>query len=214
MNSENSKRKTEIESLDEHVNEEITTIEADIYLLEEENESQKTDIIHLEEDFSDFKVDIEVDLEALTTTIDMLNMAPIGTIVAWTPRPNRDSYDEVSLPNGWIVCDGRIIDAGIWKGKRTPDLNEERRFLRGGSHGNALSPEEDSIRPTTVYTEDYYQGYGNYCPYGGDKVRNTGFSNDGNLDDPYCKAERRVSIGSGSETRPISVSVVWIMKIK
>ena len=42
-------------------------------------------------------------------------------------------------PAGWQRCDGStILDPSIWAGERTPDLNNERRFLRGGSDDTVL----------------------------------------------------------------------------
>ena len=44
-------------------------------------------------------------------------------------------------------CDGTVIPHGsIWEGKKTPDLNNERRFLRGGPDSDMLNMEEDQMQ--------------------------------------------------------------------
>ena len=45
-------------------------------------------------------------------------------------------------------CDGTLIpntNESIWAGKTLPDLNGERRFLRGGSDSNVLTMEEAQL---------------------------------------------------------------------
>ena len=214
LNSENGKRKTEIESLDEHVNEEITMIGTNIDLLEEENGNRKTETDtlfaetdNLEQELTDFKIEIEADLEALS-------IAPLGTILAWTPKPDKDTSNPISLPDGWIPCDGRQIKEGIWQGRYTPDLNEARRFLRGSPEKNVLAVEEDSIRSTPLSTMDYYMGRGS-CHNGGHMDQNFGLQDAGSgKDEPYCHVSHDYTIGSGSETKPKNMNVVWIMKVK
>ena len=50
-------------------------------------------------------------------------------------------------PAGWQRCDGStILEPSIWAGERTPDLNNERRFLRGGSDREVLTLEEDMVQ--------------------------------------------------------------------
>ena len=77
-------------------------------------------------------------------TIPQLLLA--GTIAAWTPRPDSETSD-LELPHGWIECDGSVIpEPSIWAGKRLPNLNAERRFLRGGSKIGALTLEDDMMQ--------------------------------------------------------------------
>ena len=82
-----------------------------------------------------------------TDKINTLNLAPVGTILAWTPKPNKDSTGNERLPDGWQECDGTEIRDGIWKGQKTPNINGEERFLRGTSDKiNVLDTEEDQVR--------------------------------------------------------------------
>ena len=65
--------------------------------------------------------------------------APIGTISAWTMKVTVEGVEVEDLPAGWQRCDGStILEPSIWAGERTPDLNNERRFLRGGSDDTVL----------------------------------------------------------------------------
>ena len=64
---------------------------------------------------------------------------PIGTISAWTMKVTVSSVEVEDIPAGWQRCDGSVIlEPSIWAGERTPDLNNERRFLRGGSDDSVL----------------------------------------------------------------------------
>ena len=56
-----------------------------------------------------------------------MKIAPLGTILAWTPRPSKISENTTSIPECWTPCDGSIINEGIWKGDITPNLNGENR---------------------------------------------------------------------------------------
>ena len=74
-----------------------------------------------------------------------LHLAPVGTISAWVPRP--PGGEAVELPEGWVRCDGATIPhPSIWAGRNTPDLNGEKRFLRGGADGEVLGLQEDQLQ--------------------------------------------------------------------
>ena len=45
-----------------------------------------------------------------------------------------------------MPCDGSLINKGPWTGGKTPDLNTEGRFLRGGSEEDVLELQEDQIQ--------------------------------------------------------------------
>ena len=70
----------------------------------------------------------------------------MGTILSWVLRVDNSSGEFIDIPNGWMRCDGSVIPHGsIWTGKRVPNLNEERRFLKGGLDEDMLKLEEDQI---------------------------------------------------------------------
>ena len=85
-------------------------------------------------------------IEDITENIDTLHLAPVGTILAWTPKPNKETENPVELPDGWKECDGSQIVGGIWDGQFLPNLNGEERFLRGSSIQDALELENDEVR--------------------------------------------------------------------
>ena len=71
--------------------------------------------------------------------------APIGTILAWVPKPENTSANVLSIPEGWMPCDGSLIIDGPWEGERTPDLNSIGAFLRGGPEDLVLEMEDSQI---------------------------------------------------------------------
>merc|ERR1711892_781504 len=82
-------------------------------------------------------------IAGLRTDVEGLTMAPIGTIVAWSPKPNKAFLGKLeSLPDGWVECDGKPISEGIWDGFATPDLNSYGHFLRGAAHYDDVLEEQ------------------------------------------------------------------------
>ena len=52
-------------------------------------------------------------------------------------------------------CDGSIIAApSLWEGERTPNINGEERFLRGGFDKVQLNIEDDSLQAHTHAAHD------------------------------------------------------------
>merc|ERR1712181_181856 len=85
-------------------------------------------------------------IEQNTANIETLHLAPIGTISAWVTKPSKETKENemVSLPDGWVRCDGSTIpEPSVWAGQLTPNLNGEKRFLRGASDSEVLTLEED-----------------------------------------------------------------------
>ena len=100
----------------------------------------KADITDIGEDITDIGEDITVIGEDISNI--KIQIPPIGSIIAWLPSLALSSQ----LPSGWQRCDGQPINAGPLAGSKTPDLNESRRFLRGGADSNAGSVEGDTVR--------------------------------------------------------------------
>ena len=71
--------------------------------------------------------------------------APIGTILAWVPKVAQTSSNVMSIPDGWMPCDGSSITQGPWMGGTTPNLNSIGASLRGGSEEQVLEIEDDQI---------------------------------------------------------------------
>merc|ERR1719342_219218 len=70
---------------------------------------------------------------------------PIGTIISWVMMVDKNGGEVAPLPENWQKCDGSVITHGIWEGKYTPNLNGEKRFLRGGGDNDVLTLEDDEI---------------------------------------------------------------------
>ena len=142
--------------------------------------------------------------------------APIGAIVAWTPKPDKDTLNPTSLPSGWVFCDGSKIEGGIWDGRTTPNLNGERRFLRGGNENDVLKLEDEETNYRDIYflpdfTHDNGdRGHAFSCSdYGGEELFALEIESlDDNPDDFLC--ERK----GGDENRPKNMNILWIMKVK
>jgi len=155
------------------------------------------------------KLDNEIDL--VQNTVDSMTIAPIGSIMAWNPTMD-------PLPSGWVECDGKTIQEGIWKGKQTPNINGEEYFLRGtSSKDDALSTQEDQVKYLT-YDDYLFIPWG--CQNGYEEIK---FNNDDKWGatcgdcgsaDPVCKKSIHVGGTTGSETRPKNMKVVYIIKIK
>jgi len=75
---------------------------------------------------------------------EISSSSPLGTILPWVPKPEPSSETNVTLPYGWLPCDGRLITEGPWQGGKTPDLRGE--FLRGGTIDNVLEKELDEVQ--------------------------------------------------------------------
>ena len=165
----------------------------------------------------------------------MNNVFLLGTILAWVPKPNKNSAIKKNIPDCWVECDGGTILKGIWEGQTTPDLNNAQRFLRGGPQANVLETQEDALQQHEHYANDpghihsykdsfvsmLFQGdsgvvQGHWGPEHGDKV-NDRFddSRDHNSAKSYSgvRIQDVKSARVSSETRPKNMKVTFIMKV-
>lgn len=55
-----------------------------------------------------------------------------GSIVPWIPQTESDP------PKKWVICDGRNITTGPWRGQQTPDMRGH--FLLGASIDEVIVP--------------------------------------------------------------------------
>jgi hypothetical protein len=131
---------------------------------------------------------------------------PIGSIIAHYSGAVGNAEDlSACRANGWAVCDGTtpasqgISDAVITDA--TPNLNGEGRFLRGGSSAGV---EQDHQMQS--HTHSYVQGYANADTAAGGG--NTG------LTSAASQTTGTNTGNSASETRPINMSVIWLMRVK
>lgn len=132
-----------------------------------------------------------------------MDTLPIGAIIAW----HKNLTGTPALPAGWVECNGGTLynPDSPYHGQAIPDLNGDKRFLRGGSVSGDLQQDAFQGHRHSLGSYTFTVGTASNCTlarnvdgtYGKDPVT------DGTHGTP------RVD----SETRPINMSVVWIMKV-
>jgi len=119
---------------------------------------------------------------------------PVGSIIAW----HKTIYS--TLPSNWVQCNGGNVPVGVGspiEGAVIPNLNGEGRFLRGGNTSGVLQSDELRSHTHSYVWRD-----------GGPMHGQAGTAHNERSSNSVTGAT------GGSETRPINMSVVWIMKIK
>ena len=101
------------------------------------------DVARNTEDISELQEDLNLERSRVDLVLETL--APIGTILAWHAVFSL----EKSIPAGWQRCDGSLIQVGPFAGQKTPDLNSDGRFLRGGLDRESGEFEDDSLQDHT-----------------------------------------------------------------
>lgn len=144
----------------------IQQLESDIDDLGAENVKRMSEIHKNELDIDDISVRFRGKVEefacpagqnnllgeglcSLQTRVDLLTELPLGTIIPWVIKPSLDTDDGLAadLPRGWLRCDGTTIpEPSLWHGSRTPNLNGDGLFLRGGADSLALEIEVDQLQ--------------------------------------------------------------------
>jgi len=127
-------------------------------------------------------------------------MTPIGSIIAW----HKNFANTPALPVGWLECNGQVINdpQSPFNGQTLPDLNGDKRFLRGSSTSGAEQADE-------------FKSHMHTPPWGTAFVQyKAGHSGRGHSPGDWDHAGTGTSYTGGTETRPINMAVVWIMRIK
>ncbi len=188
----------------------VDSLQKKVILLEQTNLDQKTVIENMEQNALTFMTDIQ-------TTINL--MAPVGSIIAW----HKNFGSGAVIPVGWVECDGRTINdsESIYNGENVPDLNSSGMFLRGGTNSGTF--QDDATAVNGLYmnsTGSHSHGFSyDSVRYNG---RDAGSMNTGAAGRSHAYTGITDSAGnhvhtmysSDTETRPINMSVVWIMRIK
>ena len=118
-----------------------------------------------------------------------------------------------------------------WAGQRTPNINGESRFLRGGTDSIVLQKQEDSLQAHTHAVNDpgHTHGYNDKYPNwkANDKDKHPGPAH-GNSDGDRWDKDHPSTSNNGktnlkvtgvqgaradSETRPKNMRVVYIMRV-
>ena len=141
---------------------------------------------------------------------------PIGTITAWTMKMEVGGAEVEDIPAGWQRCDGSTIQPpSIWAGQKTPDLNNARRFIRGGRDGDVLKTEEDAVKTLTTIDEYYHIGSDSEatCPSTGSSYGTCKGGSNGCSADKYCTKTRTIEGTGGAETKPKNINLVYIIRV-
>lgn len=164
--------------------------------------------------------------------ISAYNGVPVGTIIAW----HKSMSGTPALPEQWAECDGSVIGdpESPYNGQTIPNLNGQ--YNSWNSKGSFLRGNTSSGE----FENDTFQGHGHDIAFTGTdyefrREQTTGANVDVETsgappDDQtyrlsdfasqlYAGEPQDGSHGSvlnrvGTETRPVNMSVVWIIKIK
>ena len=169
----------------------------------------------------------------LSSKLEDLTLAPLGTILAWVFHLENNTTVTTNLTAGWQRCDGSPITApSIWAGQNTPDLNKGRRFLRGGPDNEVLHLEEDQMQDHhhNIIDPEHSHVYKDKYPNKGDGLNGYwGPTAHDNKDDRWDhthsstsdKSKTGITVGQvasdyrkGKETRPKNMKVVYIMRVR
>ena len=140
--------------------------------------------------------------------------------------------ETIDLPAGWQRCDGSTIEhPSPWAGKLTPDLNNEKRFLRGGHDDEQLTLEEDQLQDhehlvditdpghTHPYIDDHYNDH--VAGKGPDRTDHD--ANTFSYVETKTTSSGKTGISAiatgiktgrhGTETRPKNMNVIYVIRV-
>lgn len=174
-----------------------------------------------------YKLDVDGDINATDFLKNGEPLLPIGSIIAWHRELLGGNGGEPSVPFGWALCDGQTIEDpdSPLNGIQIPDLNGDGKFLRGGKKSGTMQADQMQSHTHDVYgmiAGDDANSSGGGSGYGFVYPHVPGYPGwEHNLKEHTDFNEDPVDSGTGAgkprhgvETRPINMSVVWIMKIK
>ena len=165
--------------------------------------------------------ELNTNFASLRTAIESTREPPVGSIIAW----HKDLGGVPSLPDGWVECDGKTINDptspldgqiapnlnGDLSGSNSPGLSGKyAMFLRGSSSsgtGQLDAFQGHSHRFNTVREGSGPDQYG----FDWQSMQVSSFND---------RVAEPITLGShgspryGSETRPVNMSVVWILRIR
>jgi hypothetical protein len=163
---------------------------------------------------------------AVDGAISGFGIVPIGSIIPW----HKSIPGVPPLPDGWVECNGQVLEAtgSPLHGQVIPDLNAAGRFLRGATESGILQDDMmqnhrhlDSGHNHATYLSNY--GYPDGCSdrtanyYWMESWRGTAVWKDTNTS--YANLQGPSDYGGnapriGNETRPVNMSVVWIIRVR
>ena len=176
--------------------------------------------------------ELNTEMKQLRQEVDhMHHLLPVGSIIAWVSRPsdNTDRHLAASIPRGWVRCSGTLITEGKWKGYYTPDLNNAKKFLRGGPDHSERQMEDWAMvdHHHNAYADPHTHTYADKHLNTHDRNKATllcGGSYWGTSDE--MKTTRATTVGvhvqgvknlasknRNKETRPTNMKVICIMRV-
>ncbi|MEW6516915.1 MAG: hypothetical protein AB1439_08430 [candidate division FCPU426 bacterium] len=125
---------------------------------------------------------------------------PIGSIIAWHKNMPPGAP---TLSSQWVECNGQTLSdpESVFDGQIIPDLNNQGRFLRGGSSSGVLQADDLKAHNHAIAL-DAGSGGGQY------PISNT------LTDHTITWNSYIIGTTGGTETRPKNMTIIWIMKIK
>jgi hypothetical protein len=135
-------------------------------------------------------------------------MCPIGSILAW----HKSFPGTPALPANFVECNGQVLNdiGSVYNGQTIPDLNGGGRFLRGASTSGTL--QADAFQGHKHRAVSSAGTAGTLTTPSTSVNTNPGFD-DVFVDNPYTDGINGTP-RTASETRPVNMSVVWVMRVK
>ena len=131
------------------------------------------------------------------------------------------NFYQKSCENGRHIILFFNFSAGPWIGRNTPDINNSKRFLRGGSLGEAFEVEEDAFQEhhhehyhnfADLTSSRYVQADWGYSYYLGIDNADVEYSTHGAIHGRIVAADQISDARIATETRPKNIKVVYVMK--
>lgn len=174
--------------------------------------------------------------------VGFLSTLPLGSIIAW--HRDLLEQGALSLPPGWVECNGQILDdpESPFNGHVIPNLNlvdqsdllegrEGGAFLRGAPRSGELQQDELQTHTHQDRGHRHFRNaehaaelaWRNVSPQpGAHGVPGPGpdrFFNLNQVESATANLAGPTAFGAGAarhgaETRPVNMSVIWIMKVK
>ena len=134
------------------------------------------------------------------------------------------------LPEGWVECNGQVLDdtESPLHGQMIPDLNAAGRFLRGAIESGILQEDtmQDHTHLDSGHNHSFYVSDYGFPDGSSDRTANYYWMNPERGTNEWKQTDTKsANLGgpttfggnvprTGSETRPVNMSVVWVIRVK
>jgi len=140
---------------------------------------------------------------------EYFGICPVGTVLSW----HKSFTNTPELPENWVECNGQVLSdsESVYDGQTIPDINGDGRFIRGSATSGTEQDHAFQGHGHDVFSE----GSG-----GSARIQIQAASGDnvpsgdllGGAMDIIEDAHGVPNVAT--ETRPINISMVWIIRIK